>query len=353
MNLSVLRQAARQSLAIGALLILITGLVQSLHTPAYGARLGKRTLKISDSQVGAIATYEVAFTLSTSGILGTINIQFCSNDPLPSTACVAPNGFDTSSAVLASQSGETGFTRTAGTPANVLQITRPSSPNGTVAVVYSFTGVKNPTDIGPFYARLLTYGTSNGSGPASDYGGVALNILPDLAITAEVPPYLIFCSAVTISTFNCSSASGSLIDFGNLSATQTRSGSSQFMTATNAKDGYSVTILGSTMTSGVNNIPALTTNDVSRPGVGQFGLNLTTNSTPLVGGGPSGPGVVSPVPGYSQANQYHFVSGDVVVQNSVPDDVRKYTASYIVNIPAVQPPGIYVSTLTYICLANF
>jgi hypothetical protein len=43
----------------------------------------------------------------------------------------------------------------------------------------------------------------------------------------------------------------------------------------------------------------------------------------------------------------------MVVEYPQPDDVRKYTATYIANVPNNQAAGIYVSTITYVCLANF
>jgi hypothetical protein len=123
--------------------------------------------------------------------------------------------------------------------------------------------------------------------------------------------------------------------------------------ATNAGDGYSVTVTGTTLTSGNNTIVSLTTNDVSRPGTAQFGFNLRANAAPSVGSNPSGPGVGAPSSNYNQPDSYRFADGDIIIANSVPDDVRLYTASYIANVPPTQAAGVYVSTLTYVCLAEF
>lgn len=336
-----------------ALVLAFAGINQYLFSPAYGARLGNRTLRLSNNQVTQTATYQAAFSFTSASVLGSIVIDFCSNDALVEDPCTAPNGFDAKVATLASQTGQTGFTVSNSSTANHIVLTRLPLPATAGPVSYTFDGVINPSDAGSYYARLQTFASSDASGSSNDYGGLAFVINSDLAVSALVPPYLIFCSALNIANLNCATASGSILDLGELSSTQTRSGSSELLTATNAKDGYSITISGNTMTSGNNVIPAIATSDVSRPGVGQFGINLTANSTPSVGATATGPGVAQPEPLYSQSDQYRFNSGEVVVKNSVPDDVRKYTASYIVNVPAVQPPGLYVSTITYVCLANF
>ena len=125
------------------------------------------------------------------------------------------------------------------------------------------------------------------------------------------------------------------------------------LVSSNAQSGYNVSLVGTTMVSGNNEIPALSTGDVSRPGTSQFGLNLTANSTPAGGSLPSGPGLANPVSNYATADTYRFVNGETLVSTIGPDDVRLFTASYIVNIANSQPAGIYVTTITYVCLASF
>ena len=125
------------------------------------------------------------------------------------------------------------------------------------------------------------------------------------------------------------------------------------LAATNAQSGYVISVKGTTMTSGTNIINALAANDVSRPGTAQFGLNLRANTTPSGGSNPSGPGFAVPDPNYNVPNTYRFKDGDTLVSTTLPDDRRLFTASYIVNVPKGQAPGIYVSTMTYICVGTF
>jgi hypothetical protein len=311
-------------------------------------------LQLSDDNISVSPDYLLSFDIVTPGLLGSISIQFCSNDALIGDPCTAPVGFDDTNAVLADQSGPTGFTiNPALSTPNTLLLARTSSLVGVFAASYHFTGIINPSVPGSYYVRVQTFASSNGVGPSSDYGSMAFAIANDVAISAEVPPYLIFCTGITIAGQDCANASGDFLDMGELSAGHATTGSSQMLVATNANNGYNVTVFGTTMTSGNNVIPALGNNDVSRPGVGQFGFNLRANTTPPNGSDPFGLGTGTPTAFYDQPNSYRFNSGDIIITNPAPDNLRTYTASYIVNVPTNQAPGIYVSTLTYIALATF
>jgi hypothetical protein len=172
-------------------------------------------------------------------------------------------------------------------------------------------------------------------------------------VNATVPPYLLFCVGTTIPNFNCSSASGAYVDFGFLTPDHTADAETQLLAATNAQNGYNIRPLGTTMTSGNNIIPALATDTPSQTGVSQFGLNVVADQQPSVGADPAGPGVGTAAPGYNVPNQYRFNSGEAIAQSAHADDFRRYTTSYIVNVSKVQAAGVYASTLTFVCLANF
>lgn len=339
--------------SVVAVCLLVFAAQHLLFAPSYGAQLGSRSLELGSSQADDSTTYNLSFNLSTAGTLGSVLVQFCSNDPLPNTTCTPPAGFTDSSATLASQTGPGGFSISNASTANQLILTRTPGAAAVGTASFRLNGVHNPSTPGSYYVRLLTYATDDASGSFSDYGGIAFAINNQISITAEVPPYLIFCTGITITGLNCVNAKGNFIDLGELSSTQSRSGSSQILVATNAANGYAVTSSGTTMTSGNNVIKGLATNDVSRPSTAQFGFNLTSNSVPSIGAGPTGPGIGQPQPNYNQSNSFRFNSGDVILTQPGPDDVRVYTASYLVNVPAVQAPGIYVTTITYVCLANF
>jgi hypothetical protein len=88
-------------------------------------------------------------------------------------------------------------------------------------------------------------------------------------------------------------------------------------------------------------------------GVSQFGINGRSNNSPSVGSEPDGPGLTVPGVGYNTPNIFRFASGDIIASSNNTDDYRKLTMSYIVNASRNQPPGKYVATVSYICLANF
>jgi hypothetical protein len=321
---------------------------------AYGAELPNRSVQLSSSRAGATATYQLGFDIPGAETLGSIQLQICANTPLIGDPCPPPAGFDISTATLSAQSGETGFSiLPAGTNANTLVLSRAPAPASAGTVSYTLDGVINPSGTGSFYGRLQTFASNDASGPENDQGGVALSISSAVNISATVPPFLLLCVGVIIPSFDCSTASGDYINFGNAQSTAADSAESQWLTATNGANGYTVQVSGTTMTSGNDTINALSVDDVSRPGVSQFGLNLAANTSPPVGASPQGPGSAVAASGYNVPDFFKFVPGDILAGAPTADDYKKFTVSYLLNIPHGQPPGVYVSTLQYICLASF
>jgi hypothetical protein len=332
---------------------ILLGVVVSSLLPGSAAKLSDRHLRMTTAEISATSLYEIEFDLVTPGTLGSIVFQFCANDPNPLVPCTIPAGFDISGATLSSQAGPGGFSIAPGATSNRIVLTRTPAFAAAGTATFNLDGVTNPSSPGSYYIRMLTYASDDGTGSYIDEGGIAFAVTTALSVTATVPPYLTFCTGLTITGLNCANAEGDYIDFGELSSTRANRGSSQMLAATNAQDGYNISVTGTTMMSGVNEITALTANDVSRPGTPQFGMNLKSNSAPSGGTEPFGPGVAMPMPNYSTPNTFRFVDGETLVRVEEPDDVRQYTASYIVNVPRTQAPGIYVTTLTYICLATF
>src|SRR6185312_9196459 len=124
-------------------------------TPAYGADLPARSVLMSDDRASVVATYLLSFTIPAPETLGSIKLQFCSNDPLFSDPCTAPSGFDISAANLTTQGGETGFSIFAGgTNANTIVLARTPGPAAAGGVSYTLSTVTNPNAAGTFYARL-------------------------------------------------------------------------------------------------------------------------------------------------------------------------------------------------------
>lgn len=336
------------------MLIVISGPL-FVSAPASAELLPTRSLEISDPTISATnVNYNFGFTTSTNGTLGSISYTFCSNYLFETTdVCIPPSGMDASAATLTNQQGITDFSIDPSTTSSVLVISRtPGAAAANQILGYEFSGMTNPDYIGSIYVRIATFASNDATGPETDYGIVLTSTAQDIVITTEVPPYLQFCTGVTITGYNCGTAEGGFISFGELSVTTTRSATSQMLASTNAPYGYSITLAGSTMTAGNNSIPAMT-GGLSQTGTSQFGLNAVFNTAPTVGVDPVGPGLTMPGNGYEVPNQFRFHSGDIIASNDHTDDYRKLTVSYIVNRDRNQSPGRYVATISYICLANF
>lgn len=351
-----LRQLRYAAFGLAAALLFGAGPLYIFAPQAAGAEFASREVKISDNLVGDFAQYDLSFSGQTAGSIGSIRLQLCTNDPFPGTACTAPAGLDFTAATLATQTGMLGFSiDPSTTTANELVLTH-SSTTPTIAglVSYTLANVKNPSAGGTVYGRLETFASLDATGPSHDAAGLALSFTNNaLNINSVVPPYLLFCLGNTIQAFDCNTAQGNYIDFGELSPTHTATGQSQFIVATNADFGYTIRALGTTMTSGTNVIPALSSPDVSRVGTSQFGLNLRANSSPSAGSDVQGTGVGVVSPNYNTPNFFQFISGDVLVSATDPDYYRLFTVTYIANVSSTQAPGVYVSTLQYIALASF
>lgn len=347
------RQRTKHLGLILALALTCLVLIHYLTAPANGAQLGSRSLFLSTNVASANATYYLTFHTATAGNIGSISFDFCSNSPFPTDPCVAPAGFNSLGTTLSNQVGITGFTIDSSSTANRILLTRASIPAPVTAVEYDFTGITNPSNEGSYFVRIQTYQTIDAAGPASDYGGIAFAIASPLSITATVPPYLTFCAAQSIGGLDCSLASGQYVQLGELSSSGPSSGTSQFYVATNAGVGYTVTVSGPPMSSGINALVSMAVPDISRPGTSQFGINVVQNGAPAVGINPQGPGSGVPNAGYNTPDVYMFNSGDSLVTHSGTDIGRLFTVSYLVNVPPTQPAGIYVTTFTYIALAQF
>lgn len=344
----------RRLTGAGLVLVLVIALVSSSLFKAHAAQLTTRSMDINTSTINATnVIYTFNFTLATTGTLGSIVLELCVNDPFPLTPCTAPPGLDMTGAALFAQSGEIGFSIDASSTANKIVLTRAPAAAATVPVSYEFHGITNPSVASTYYGRLVTYASNDASGPLTDKAGIAWATTNDFSLNTEVPQYLEFCTGVTISAFDCSTAAGAYVDFGNLAPSRTAAGTSQFVSASNAGFGYNVGVYGLTMISGTNVIPALPSQTFAAPGNSQFGMNIRANTLPVVGIDPVGPGTAAVDPAYDIPDQYRFNNGDLVVFAPGSTDVRKFTVTYIANVNSAQPAGRYSTTLTYICLANF
>lgn len=342
-------------LASLTLVLLLLAAPVVVYDDANAAEVSNRSILMQNSQVSAVTQHQVRFDFITGASTGSVVIEYCSNTPLFIVACTPPAGMNTSAVTFISESGETGFSIHGNTNANRIVLTRPAAVVTPQPSSYLLGNITNPSTLGTFYARISTYASTDGTGARIDEGGVAMSTAAPVSVGAYVPPVLLFCLGNTIpgSNFNCSTASGDGIDFGEFSRNFTSFGTIQMVAATNGGTGYTITVTGTTMTSGNNTITPIAPRGPSLTNTSQFGFNMRDNSLPNVGSNITGPGTGTVEPDYNVPNQYYFQSNDVVARSSLPSNLNKYTVSYVVNVNESQPPGVYSTTLTYVALAGF
>jgi len=348
-----------KTLKLKQIVLLIAALVITAPLLYFGGNdvsavsMEDRRVRLSNPEAGATSNYTFSFEIQQLLSYGSLEFEFCSNNPIPGQPCTPPLGFNASAAVLSNQTGETGFSIHPSSTANRIVLTRIPAVPTVQTSTYRFNGIINPsTPQETNYVRLGNFASNDATGPRIDEGGIAFSTADEFDINLYVPPYLSFCAGKTITGLNCSTVSGNRINFGVLNSGETKSDTSKFVVTTNAALGYNVTVNGPTMTSGVNTIKNISGTATSVLGAEQFGMNLRSNSSPAVGANPTGLVTGGAAAGYNTVNQFQYNSGDVVASSNSPD-ATNYTATYIVNVPANQVPGIYTTTLTYIAFASF
>lgn len=338
-------QGTNRVISVMATLLLVFAPVS-----AHGAGLTSRSNVMSTSQAGVVASHVISATTATGSSIGSIKFEFCKT---VSGACVIPDDMVTTGATLTAQSGATGFTINNGTNGAPYLTRVAAMVTAGTALSYTLGNVLNPSVTNStFYVRITTYSGTNGATGPVDNGTVAASTATPIQLTGVTPEILIFCVGITI-TSDCTTVSGNSIDFGDFDPLTTRTATSVMQATTNAGNGYTVTVNGTTLASGTNTIPALVTQTASNTGQSQFGMNLRDNATPNVGSNVSGAGSGSATANYGTADAYRFVTGDAVATAGAPSDANTFTSSYIVNIGGAQPAGVYTATMTYICTASF
>lgn len=146
------------------------------------------------------------------------------------------------------------------------------------------------------------------------------------------------------------------INFGNFSATTPTVTTVTFTVQNYTSYGYVVTILGDAPTNGTAGLTTLSSNSASIAGTSQFGINLVANTTPSsIGANPDNGsfGFGAAATNYSTPNSYRYVSGETIAQAPKSSGVTTYTISYLVNVPALTPGGIYTSNQTLIVTGTY
>lgn len=342
------------------------------------------------SKPSGVVNHLFEFTMPAHGAgeeLGSIKFEYCTTAAdTGALTCIVPTGLSTSAATLGTVSGvATGFTLNNSVNGAPYVNRASAAVTASGAQTVQLLGVTNPSATNQtFFVRISTYSSLNATGTPIHIGTVAASTANPIIVSGTMPESLVFCTAETISLTagvpDCSTAVDGSVVFDRLfSPVDTATAKSQLSASTNASSGYAITVNGSTLTSGSNQINGMDNAGAAAApayGVSQFGLNVVANTTTTdITSTPLGANVSvasngtnyrgNPASNYNTADLFKFVSGNQIAQsdnNGVTpisagtlggSDAQIYTVSYIVNVPGSLPAGTYSTTLTYICTPTY
>lgn len=146
------------------------------------------------------------------------------------------------------------------------------------------------------------------------------------------------------------------INFNAFSAATATTATTTFTVLNYTTYGYIVQIIGNAPSNGSTTIAPMATTGPSVAGTSQFGINLVANTSPVsVGANPNngqfGYGTVAG--NYATSNSYRYVSGETIAQATRNSGTTTYTITYLVNVPALTPGGIYSSAQTLIVTGTY
>lgn len=156
-------------------------------------------------------------------------------------------------------------------------------------------------------------------------------------------------------TLTLEGSNSATVNLGTLSDSAPGSGSHTMQVSSNATNGVTVTVTGSTLTSGANTITAIgATAAASSAGTEQFGINLVDNTTPNIGATASGTApILSVANQYNETDKFAFNSGATIATSTAAINTTNLVVSYLANIASGTEAGTYSTTLTYSVTANF
>lgn len=406
------RNNITKSLIIASIALLASSGIMPLLFPsqASAAQLTSRSITLGGAGASPTSgaskasktdvTYRVTATIGTTGNIGGVVVDFCSNSPVIGISCTAPTGFDTNKASLAiaNQSGVTGLSvDTTNSTTNKVVLTRTAGSISSGAVMVfdlgssgATDGMTNPSancdantaaDECTFYARILTYAasataqsyTSASPGAYVDGGGVAMSTANQLTITARVQEVLHFCVGTSDSGVNddCRDLSGNSIDLGvvdssAISTTAASAGKAELRT--NASSGATVSYFAEQNTSsgklkvtgasctGTSTTDqcfnsAGTTATAFTAGTEKFGMTCTNVDT--TNGTTSN---VTRDAQYSGTTTYAWDdtgATDLIASSSTVVDDELLDLKFAATAASTTPTGAYTVTATFIATATY
>jgi hypothetical protein len=234
------------ALALGTFVTIMQVLSPAVaHAFPTGGQVQNRAIYMSNSTPNlASQSYLVTFKPATTATIKGIVVDFCSDSPIIGDTCTAPTAFTVGTPTVTTTSVTAGtnspvtatgiggsFTAASLNSGRTLTLSDSTGVSLTSGTQYDFTltTAHNPSTLGTFYARLITYTdvtavtsdfanytatTPGSSATTKDYGGFALSTATNISVTARVQESLVFCTSgpldqttnITVNPMNNSSA---------------------------------------------------------------------------------------------------------------------------------------------------
>lgn len=355
------------------------------------AQLTERSIELSSSSKAATGVqYTVNFTVENDA--GAFVVDFCSNSPVIGQDCTAPAGFSASAATSATA----GFTDVSALAGNTVVVTGAIDAAADNDITVALSGITNPTNAGPLYARIVTYatdteadkyisndinGTANDATPI-DQGSVAVSITDTVGVSGAVLESMLFCVAGQTISADCDTTGNTAptIQLGEtvgdtiaLVPTAVSQGSIFTQISTNASSGAVISLKSNAVgCGGLIRAGAPTACDILpatagsiNQGEAKFGVKTTAaTDTPAVTGAT---GALQPVTGSGYSNTDFFLgyeTGDASGITSTYGDPFLDTAGAPANNKNMQltfgasvsndtPAGLYSTDLRLIATGKF
>ena len=312
---------------------------------------------VTTLNANAAANHTIQFTTPTGIASGqTVILTFDNSTLIDAALTYADVDFrygSTDVTLAATPSGATmGVARTSGT---ILTFTNGTTAisGGTVIIIKVGTN----TTIGGVGTKQITNGPAGStilriSGTFTDYGSLAMAIVANsvVAVTAEVLSTLSFAVSSNalyfgnLSTTNNCFARNTVVGYVTCPVT-TEAEAFNITAATNATTGYTISVQGDTLTSGVNTITPLASNTTPTFGTEQFGLRATAT------GGSGSVSVPYAATGFAYTGTVSTPA--TLATSNVPSLTTTYSVRYLANIASITEAGSYATNHTYVATGNF
>lgn len=371
-QISRLKQCGYLSVASVFAFTLIS-VVFPAYADAYGQLTGRSIQLSSTASSATNVAYKHDFTtVTTDKTVGSVVVYVCSNSPIIGDSCSAPTGFNWNSGTttLNNVTGNiTGLSiHTTASTANKLVLTRGLSAGTVAAGAVSFTmgngttnGSTNMDSIATFYAKIILYSTTDGSGNETtdpvDAGGIAMSLANQLNVTAKVQEALFFC----VFTGALCSDGGTAVALGDangvlVSNTTTYTATANFEVSSNAVSGVSVRLKGDTLKSGsfsIDPFGAICTADSTSSSVEQFGLRMS-----ILGAGQTASAPYNCLTGnhgfdINATTGTTSLFGQEIAKTSGASDKSTSTIEFAAKSANTTEAGIYTTKLTLVATAKY